>query len=131
MKAKPVASIGLPVYNGEKYLEQTLNSILAQSYTDFELIISDNASTDRTQEICQTYVAKDPRIIYHRNEKNLGAAPNHNLVFGLASGKYFKWAGYDDIIAPDFMARCFEILKLNKGALKVERDRVLWFDTSK
>ncbi len=113
MKVKPTASIGLPVYNGEKYLEQALNSILAQSYTDFELLISDNASTDRTQEICQTYLAEDPRIIYHRNEKNLGAAPNHNLVFKLASGKYFKWMGYDDIVAPNFMARCVEILDSN------------------
>lgn len=112
MNNRPHVSIGLPVYNGEKYLKQALLSILSQSYTDFELIISDNASTDRTQAICQAYAAKDPRIRYYFNEKNLGAAPNHNRVFELASGEYFKWAGYDDIITADFLQRCVEVLDL-------------------
>ena len=91
MNNRSRVSIGLPVYNGEKYLEQALISILSQTYTDFELIISDNASTDRTQAICREYAAKDPRIRYYCNEENLGAAPNHNRVFELASGEYFKW----------------------------------------
>ena len=110
----PLVSVGLPVFNGEKYLSLTLNSILAQNYKNFELIISDNASTDGTQEICQEYCATDSRIIYHRNEKNYGAAPNHNIVFNLAKGKYFKWSGYDDLIAQNFVSKCVEILESYK-----------------
>jgi glycosyltransferase involved in cell wall biosynthesis len=109
-KHKPRVSIGLPVFNGEDYLVETLDSILAQTYTDFKLIISDNASTDRTPEICKGYAAKDRRIRYYRNKKNLGAAPNFNRVFELSSGEYFKWAAHDDIIAPDFLERCVEVL---------------------
>ena len=80
---KPRVSIGLPVCNGENYLKQALDSIMAQTYTDFELIISDNASTDRTAQICKEYANRDPRIRYYRNEKNLGAARNFNYVFEL------------------------------------------------
>jgi len=110
---QPRVSIGLPIYNAERYLEEAIDSILAQTYTDFELIISDNASTDRTQEICQVYAQRDPRIRYHRNDKNLGGAPNHNLVFRLARGEYFKWAAYDDKIAPDFLLKCLAVLDKN------------------
>lgn len=106
----PRVSIGLPVFNGEKYLEQAIESILIQTYPDFELIISDNASTDRTAEICQGYSVKDQRIRYYRNKKNLGASPNFNRVFALSSGEYFKWAPYDDLIAPDFLKSCVNIL---------------------
>jgi glycosyltransferase involved in cell wall biosynthesis len=109
----PLVSIGLPVYNGERYLEQEIDSVLDQTYPNFELIISDNASNDRTQEICLKYAQKDQRIKYHRNDKNLGGAPNHNLVFRLAKGKYFKWASYDDKIAPDFLSKCVEVLDKN------------------
>jgi glycosyltransferase involved in cell wall biosynthesis len=110
---KPRVSIGLPVFNAEKYLEQALDSILAQTYTDFELIISDNASTDRTSIICQAYAARDERIRYYRNDKNLGAAQNFNRVFQLSSGEYFKWAAHDDALAPEFLARCVEVLDQN------------------
>ncbi len=103
-------SIGLPVFNAQKYLSQALDSILAQTFTDFELIISDNASTDRTAEICRAYAAKDARIRYFRNERNLGAAPNFNRVFYLATGEYFKWAPYDDRIAPEFLQKCVDVL---------------------
>ncbi|MFX1508462.1 MAG: glycosyltransferase family 2 protein [Promethearchaeota archaeon] len=103
-------SIGLPVFNGEKYLEQTINSILAQTYQDFELIISDNASTDHTPEICREYASKDCRIRYYRNQKNLGASKNYNRVFELSSGKYFKWAAYDDLLSPEYLNKCVEIL---------------------
>jgi glycosyltransferase involved in cell wall biosynthesis len=109
-EALPRVSIGLPVFNGERYLEQTLDNILEQTFVDFELVIGDNASTDRTQKICQAYVARDRRIRYYRNERNLGAAPNHNLVFGLSSAEYFKWAGYDDRIAPNFLEKCVGVL---------------------
>lgn len=107
---KPRVSICLPVYNGQKYLEATLDSILAQTYGDFELIISDNASNDRTQDICLEYAKKDQRIKYSRVEKNLGAAPNHNRAFRLANGEYFKWAGYDDKISPNFLSMCVNVL---------------------
>ena len=107
---KPRVSVGLPVFNGEDYLAEALDSILAQIYPDFELIISDNASTDRTQEICKAYAAKDPRIRYYRNEQNLGAAKNYNRVFELSSGEYFKWVAHDDLCAPEFLERCIEVL---------------------
>ncbi len=106
----PRVSIGLPVFNGEKYLAETLDSLLAQTYSDFELIISDNASTDGTQEICQAYAAEDGRIRYVRNETNLGASKNFNRVFELASGEYFKWAAHDDLCAPEYLERCIEVL---------------------
>jgi glycosyltransferase involved in cell wall biosynthesis len=107
---KAHVSVGLPVFNGENYLEEALDSILAQTYSDFELIISDNASTDRTEEICRAYTARDKRIRYSRNETNLGAAKNFNRVFELSSGEYFKWASYDDVLAPEFLSRCITVL---------------------
>jgi glycosyltransferase involved in cell wall biosynthesis len=116
-KAKPRISIGLPVYNGEKYVGQALDSILAQTYADFEVIISDNASTDRTRQICQAYAAKDGRIRYYRSEHNLGAAPNFNRVFELSSGAYFKWAAHDDVIAPEFLSKCIEVLDQNPAVV--------------
>lgn len=112
---KPRVSIGLPVFNGEKYLKETLDSILAQTYTDFELIISDNASTDRTPQICRAYAAKDSRIRYYRNENNLRAVENHNRVFKLSSGEYFKFASHDDVLAPEFLSRCVNVLSQNKS----------------
>jgi glycosyltransferase involved in cell wall biosynthesis len=93
---KPLVSIGMPVYNGEKYLRQALDSLLTQTYENFELIISDNASTDGTQEICLEYAARDKRIQYHQNIYNRGAVWNFNKVLELASGEYFMWAAYDD-----------------------------------
>jgi glycosyltransferase involved in cell wall biosynthesis len=106
----PRMSIGLPVYNGEKYLRLALDSILQQDYTDFELIISDNASQDATEKICREYSAKDPRIRYYRNEKNIGASGNFNRVFELARGELFKWAAHDDVHLPGFFSRCIEVI---------------------
>ena len=107
---RPRVSIGMPVFNGEKYVAEALESILAQTYSDFELIISDNASTDGTDEICRGFAARDRRIRYSRNGQNLGAAKNYNRVFELSSGEYFKWASYDDVLGPEFLARCVDIL---------------------
>jgi glycosyltransferase involved in cell wall biosynthesis len=107
---KSRVSIGLPVFNGEKYLAEALDSILAQTFADFELIISDNASTDRTPEICRAYTARDSRVRYFRNETNLGAARNFDRVFELSSGEYFKWAAHDDVCAPEFLERCVKVL---------------------
>ena len=109
-KNKPRVSIGMPVYNGDKFLKEALDSILVQTFRDFELIISDNASTDQTEQICQIYADRDKRIRYYRNEKNLGAAWNFNRVFKLSVGEYFKWAAHDDICAPEFLSRCVEAL---------------------
>ncbi len=113
----PLVSIGMPVFNGEQYLEETLVSLLTQTFSDFELIISDNASEDRTQEICQTYADKDRRIHYFRNMKNLGAARNYNRVFELSSGKYFKWAAHDDLCAPEFLEICIKALEQDNSII--------------
>lgn len=104
-------SIGLPVFNGERYLRFTVDSLLGQSFCDFELIITDNASTDSTMLICQEYAARDPRIKYFRNMENMGAAQNFNLAFSLAKGKYFKWAAADDVLSPDFLEKCIKVLE--------------------
>ena len=113
----PRISIGLPVYNGEKYLRETLDGLLAQSFRDFELIIADNASTDGTEEICRSYAAADSRIRYHRNPENLGAGPNYNLVVGMARGEFFKWSAHDDLCAPSFLERCLQALDADPGAV--------------
>ncbi|MCW5313584.1 glycosyltransferase [Nostoc sp. KVJ3] len=107
---QPRLSIGLPVYNGEKFIKEAIDSLLAQTFEDFELIISDNASTDKTEEICRAYAEQDQRIFYHRNDKNIGCACNFNHVFKLSSGEYFKWAAYDDLHAPNFIKKCVEVL---------------------
>ncbi len=92
----PTVNIGMPVYNAENYLQGALDSLLAQDYGDFDLLISDNASTDRTQEICLDYTARDRRVRYQRNGRNIGAADNFNRVLEPACGKYFMWAAHDD-----------------------------------
>lgn len=106
----PRVSIGLPVYNGENYLVEAIESLLAQTYDNFELILSDNGSTDRTPEICRAYAAKDARVRYYRTEVNQGSAWNYGRSFALARGEYFKWAAHDDLCAPTFLARCVEVL---------------------
>lgn len=106
--SKPTISIGLPVYNGDDYLEGAIKSILAQTFTDFELLICDNASTDRTQEICEKYANLDRRIRYHRNEENLGAARNFNLSVELARGEYFKWMAHDDLLEATYLEKCYQ-----------------------
>ena len=103
-------SIGLPVYNGARYLQESIDSLLAQTFEDFELVICDNASTDDTEEICRTAAAGDPRILYIRNEANLGAALNYNLAFDRSRGEYFKWAAHDDVCAPEFLERAVRAL---------------------
>jgi glycosyltransferase involved in cell wall biosynthesis len=107
---KARVSIGLPVYNGERYIAEALDSLVAQTYKNFELIICDNASTDRTQQICQSYAERDGRIRYFRNETNLGSAKNYRRVFELSSGQYFRWATYDDLSGPESLSRCIEVL---------------------
>ena len=109
-RVQPKVSIGMPVFDGERYLSEAIESILSQTFGDFELIISDNASTDRTQAICEYYAEGDSRVTYCRSAQNMGAAANYNFVFKRASGSYFKWAAHDDIIAPEFVQSCVRIL---------------------
>lgn len=106
----PIVSIGMPVYNGERYLRQTLDCIASQTFSDFELIISDNASADATGDICREYASRDSRIRYHRNEENLGASWNYKRVFELSTGKYFRWAPADDLFAPESLQQCVAVL---------------------
>jgi len=113
MSAAPRLSIGLPVYNGDRYLAESLDALLGQSYEDFELIISDNASTDGTADICRRYGRRDSRIRYYRQPQNIGLARNHNFVFGQAAGQLFKWASYDDLYARDLLQRCIDALDEN------------------
>jgi glycosyltransferase involved in cell wall biosynthesis len=103
-------AIGLPVYNGANYLAAAIDSILAQSYGDFDFVISDNASTDGTEEICRSYAQRDPRIRYIRQPKNVGAAANHNMLVRMTDSPYFKWAAHDDLLAPGFLAACVDVL---------------------
>lgn len=108
--ASPRLSIGLPVYNGERFLAQALECLLAQTFGDFELVISDNASTDRTPEICHAYVQRDPRVRYVRNPLNLGSVPNFNRVFELSTAPLFKWAAHDDLHHETYLEGCVRLL---------------------
>ena len=93
-------AIGLPVYNGDNYLAAAIESILAQSYGDFDFLISDNASTDGTEEICRAYAQRDRRIRYIRQAQNVGAAANYNLIVPMTDSPYFKWAAHDLLAVP-------------------------------
>lgn len=114
-KSLPRVAIGLPVYNGENFLAEALDSLQSQTLTDFELIIVDNGSTDRTAEICRAYVRRDARIRYHRSEVNRGAAWSHNRVVELSNAGYFKWMAHDDMIEPDFLEKSVAILDRDPG----------------
>lgn len=116
-ESKPLVSIGVPVYNGEKYLAGALTSLVEQSYPNLAIIISDNASTDRTEAICREFATNDPRIRYLRSETNRGAAWNYNRTFELATGKYFKWAAHDDLCAPTFVEKCVAALEANPAVV--------------
>lgn len=118
----PRVSIGLPVYNAGAFLEPALLSVMDQTYEDFEFIISDNASTDGTSQLCRDLAAADPRVRYYRNPTNRGAAFNHNRLVSLARGRYFKWCGHDDLIEPTFVERCVGVLDAD-----VEQRYVLCF----
>lgn len=113
----PNVGIGLPVYNGENFVREAIESILEQSYPHFELVITDNASTDGTEAICREYVERDPRVSYHRHPKNVGASGNYTRCFELARGEYFKWAAHDDVCLPDFLGRCVDALDRDRSAV--------------
>lgn len=111
MSTPPLLSIGLFLYNGERFLAGAIESILDQTFKNFELIISDNCSTDRSGEICQHYADRDPRIRYYRNDRNRGAGWNLRRVYGLATGKYFKQAAHDDMLQQDYLRSCVDALE--------------------
>jgi glycosyltransferase involved in cell wall biosynthesis len=110
-KLTPAVSIGLPVYNGETYLERAIDSLLGQSFSDFELIICDNASVDRTAQICLGYASRDARVRYLRNARNLGAGPNFDMCFRHSRGEFFQWAAHDDMFAPTYLERAVAALR--------------------
>lgn len=109
--------IGLPVYNGARFLARALDSLLAQTYRDVTLLISDNASTDATPEICRHYVSADPRVRYYRQKRNIGAPGNWNFVALNATGEYFKWATANDECAPEMLERCIAALDADPSAV--------------
>jgi len=116
----PTLSIGLPTYNGDRWIEEAIKSILEQSFKDFELIISDNASTDQTEAICRNIASRDSRVRYHRNNTNIGLYRNFDRAFELSSGKYFKWAADSDYCLDGFFEKCV-------AALDAKEDAVLAF----
>jgi len=131
MQRKPKITLGLLVYNGERYLGQTIDSILSQTYGDFELLVSDNASTDETEDICRSYAALDGRITYIRQRENIGAMGNYNYLASRASTDYFKWSAADDLIAPTFLATCIEFLESQpEFVLCHSSTRTIGFDDS-
>ena len=111
----PMVSIGMPVFNGEKYIRQALDSLITQTHTNLEIIISDNASTDATEFICNEYAAKDDRVKLHRSERNNGANWNFNRVFELSSGTYFMWAAHDDCWDHRYIEVCLKAFNRTEG----------------
>jgi glycosyltransferase involved in cell wall biosynthesis len=103
------------VYNGQKFVAQAIESLLSQTFEDFELIICDNASTDTTEAICRGFARTDRRVRYSRNAQNLGAAQNFNRTFYLSRGRYFKWAAADDVHAPEYLEQCVAVLDADPG----------------
>jgi glycosyltransferase involved in cell wall biosynthesis len=110
-------SIGVPIYNGARYVGRALDSLLAQTFTDFELIITDNASTDGTEAICRDYAQRDPRIQYHRADANQGVVHNFNWCVELARGEYFHWHAADDMVAPTMLEKCVAVLDADPSVI--------------
>jgi glycosyltransferase involved in cell wall biosynthesis len=109
--SSPFVTIGVPVYNGSRYLRQTLESLLAQDYPSLRLLIADNASTDETPWICEEVARGDPRVSYYRHAKNIGAWRNFNFLAEQAGDPYFMWAGAHDLWAPGYVSRCVALLE--------------------
>ena len=127
MSQQPLVSIGLPVYNGEASIEKTIKSLLLQDYTNFELIISDNGSTDRTPWIVKKLAQQNPKIVFHRSNENRGLIWNFNRVFNLSNGEYFMWASHDDEHAKNYISSCLrEIQKRPTAALCAPNTVATW-----
>tara|TARA_X000001036_G_scaffold408601_1_gene418974 strand:+ start:92 stop:1021 length:930 start_codon:yes stop_codon:yes gene_type:complete len=115
--SNPKLTIGMPVYNGELFIKKAIKSILDQTFTDFELIISNNSSTDSTEKICQDFIDKDNRIQIHTQKKNIGIHRNFNFLLSKAKGEYFAWAAVDDYLDNDFMEKNLKILESDKSVV--------------
>jgi len=115
--AVPEVCIGIPVYNGEKYVRATIESALAQDFSDLEVVISDNASTDGTAEICREFAARDPRVRYVHHTEHVGVADSFSRTFSLARSPYFKWAAADDVSHPTFVRKALAVLEEHPGAV--------------
>lgn len=113
----PRVTLAMPAYNADAYIETAIDSILAQSFEDFELVITDNASVDNTEAICTRLAQKDSRIRYIRNERNLGAAANYNLGYQLARGEFLKWCAHDDFISKNYLQLAVQALDQDPGAV--------------
>jgi glycosyltransferase involved in cell wall biosynthesis len=116
-RGRPRISVGMPVYNGEPYIHVAIESILNQTFGDFELIISDNASTDQTEAICRDFASRDERVVYSRNQENIGAAANYNRLVDMASAPYFRWSNADDVFAPELHESCASVLDATPDAV--------------
>jgi glycosyltransferase involved in cell wall biosynthesis len=115
----PLLSFLVPIRNSEKVLPRLLDSLLAQDFSDFEIIVSDNASTDRTSEVAQAYARKDRRVRYHQNPENIGINANFNQLIDMARGKYMRWIGGDDYLEPEYASKCIAALQSRPDAIGV------------
>ena len=104
----PVVSIGLPVYNGESFVSEAIQCVLDQTFSDWELVICDNASTHRTVEICRQFADRDSRIRIYQNARNMGVCFNYSEVFRLSRARYFKWMAHDDLFKPRLIEACIQ-----------------------
>lgn len=125
----PMVSVGMPVFNEERFLEKSLLSLSSQSYQNLEIIVSDNASTDRTEKICREFSNRDKRIRYYRFENNQGATANFKHVVDLAQGRYFMWASGHDLWSPNLISDCIQLLEGNPNAM-IAFGSCTWIDES-
>jgi hypothetical protein len=112
-------TVGLPVYNGAALVHRAIDATLNQTFSDLELLISDNCSSDATEEICREYARRDPRVVYTKTERNLGAAGNYSRLARMARGEFFKWLSHDDSMAPDFIEKCLPYAESNPEIVTV------------
>jgi glycosyltransferase involved in cell wall biosynthesis len=115
--ATPLVTVGIPVYNGERYLGRAIESLLAQTLENFELLIADNASTDGTQKLCESYGRRDSRIKYVRHRHNIGAPRNWNCLIGMTRARYFKWSTANDRSMPHMLQSCVDVMEADPGVV--------------
>jgi len=123
--ARPRLTIGVPVYNGEKYLEAALGSIVAQDFDGLEIVVSDNSSTDRTEAICRRFASEDSRLRYVRHDQNRGGVWNVNYLVNVARGELFKWGYYDDVLFPGYVEACLDALPQGDPSVVAVHTRVV------
>ena len=115
----PLVSVGLPVRNGADRVTTAIRSVLEQDHADLELVVSDNASTDGTEDVCRDLARSDPRVRYVRQPLDLGILGNFRATIRLSTGTYFRWIGDDDLLDPTYVTRCLEAFRLHPEALLV------------